>query len=761
MSNLDPFFSEVYSRLDIESLLPELEPKDKGSYHLVRCPSCQKLEAYIYKGRSGLRCNRENNCSYRSTLWVITLERNRGDKKKTLEDFSRASNVPLPPREEHWEEHLSKKLLHLNLLEEFHSLLIRELWKEGSGSNALKYLTAGRHYSLEEIESMELGLFPSLRVITQTLQEKGFSAEEIDSLGFFPAFEGRLAIPYRGSTSELKSFIGRTISSEEPKYLYPKGASRSELMGLYRAKSEPELVIVEGVLDPLIAHLKGFPQVVGMGSNSIGGEQFKLLAALKKPIFLLLDNDKAGSEGTERAVRQALEKGLEVFICRLPQNVPAKDLDELLRLDDGPQSFREILDQAKRKGSGARYLAQRVCQSHDLTSDLDKRKAISSSLKASTLLQTAIDRDCFFDEVSKITLLPRNQLLGEAQAYRDHLTREKLAKEARRLPEDISKALDAGEVPEALEALGSRVQAIRSDYLNLSARGPRSLTQILKEKLERDSNRDPNKLLGYELRNLRTFAQKIDGVQPGLIVVAASTNVGKTALVSTLALDLLASNPEVRILYFSLDDAKNVIINRLLGGLSALSLNQIQRGTRQSRSEDRAKIQASYEKLGAYSEKNRLNILDLADVRDASAITTLVQDFGTENHLVICIDGLHNLEVKNGPIREVNIERANKVKALADRFEIPVIVTAELNKIAEGNEPTLADISETGKFAYNANAVILLWSDEQEKGKEIPLNAKLAKNKLSDFKGKLELTFFRDQGRIIERESFVSLAENF
>ena len=66
-------------------------------------------------------------------------------------------------------------------------------------------------------------------------------------------------------------------------------------------------------------------------------------------------------------------------------------------------------------------------------------------------------------------------------------------------------------------------------------------------------------------------------------------------------------------------------------------------------------------------------------------------------------------------IREMNIERANKLKTLVDTYHVPIICTAELRKKTkqEGKDkaPTIHDFMETGKFGYNANVAWLLSSE--------------------------------------------------
>ena len=83
--------------------------------------------------------------------------------------------------------------------------------------------------------------------------------------------------------------------------------------------------------------------------------------------------------------------------------------------------------------------------------------------------------------------------------------------------------------------------------------------------------------------------------------------------------------------------------------------------------------------------------------------------FGKSRKAVF-IDGMYNIDTGSSGVREASIERANKIKAMSDKFRIPIICTAEVRKKPQNNKtPTkIDDIMESGKFAYNANLVWIL-----------------------------------------------------
>ncbi len=98
-----------------------------------------------------------------------------------------------------------------------------------------------------------------------------------------------------------------------------------------------------------------------------------------------------------------------------------------------------------------------------------------------------------------------------------------------------------------------------------------------------------------------------------------------------------------------------------------------------------------------------------------------------------------------------NIERANRLKDLVSNYKIPVIRTSELRKRDQSQgvdkPPTSHDLMETGKFAYNANLVLLLYPEKWERyddEDEPILRMKYAKNRLSHYRGEDGLKFVRE-----------------
>ena len=88
----------IYPNLDIESLLSELNPKNKTTYYSLTCPVCGKKEAYIPKKtilKPYIVCNRANKCAYKSSIWNYLKSSRNLSNKEILNLLAQYSGVDL------------------------------------------------------------------------------------------------------------------------------------------------------------------------------------------------------------------------------------------------------------------------------------------------------------------------------------------------------------------------------------------------------------------------------------------------------------------------------------------------------------------------------------------------------------------------------------------------------------------------------------------------------------------------------------------
>lgn len=744
--NTQDLLDEIYSNLDKAEVTRDLDPQDKGDYYLLTCPECGKKEAYLYKTGLYIKCNRLDKCGYSISLWDYVQTTKELSNQETLRELARLSGVTLSDLTGYSEDRAKEIRKRANLLEKALDYFKIQLWID-KDKEALKYLKKKRGYTETEIKAIELGFYPSQKDVEDYLVNKVNKVYDVYNVGLKTQGFGKthkLVIPYKDPIGRLKGFIVRTIKKGiEPKYLYSKGLKRDILFNLNEARrGEKDLIVTEGYLDALISTQREIKGVVATGGSRLTKAQLENSIKYKVKSFILaLDNDKAGQDGTEKSIRLINEKGLKSYVVILPEGY---DPDDLIR-EKGTEAFKKAIKEAK---SGVKWNATRILSKYDLETDKGRDDALEESLIFEETIKDPMDSKDFLDSITTTLDISREVLEPRIKGYHDKKAQERLKKGYERF---FREGLELNKI----EDIEKHIDKLR-DLRGLKSEPSIALDTYLEEKYQKDSKRERDTLLGYKLKKFSEIAKKIDGIQPGLYIIGSETNTGKTAFLTNLFLDLFDTNPELRGMYFSLDDNKDVIIDRFISIITRIDINKAKR--KQDNKRDQDKVKGAYEKLEGFWKKGRLDIKDLSEINHIDTLETEIRG-KVKGNFFVAIDGIYNLEVGKGysGIREENIERAQKVKALVDIYKIPILCTGELRKKTPGQSekrtPTRDDIMETGKFSYNSTLIWLLYPEDREnfeEGSSPILRLKFDKNKLSSFTGYQKLEFIKVKGILKE-----------
>ncbi len=131
--------------------------------------------------------------------------------------------------------------------------------------------------------------------------------------GYYDRFRGRLIFPIRDERGQTIGFGGRTLGDGLPKYLnspqtllFDKGAL---LYGLDLARETIRrvgtVVVVEGYMDVVSLHQRGFQNVVASLGTALTEAQVSLAARYAPQLVLALDADSAGNAATLRGLQVA------------------------------------------------------------------------------------------------------------------------------------------------------------------------------------------------------------------------------------------------------------------------------------------------------------------------------------------------------------------------------------------------------------------------------------------------------------------------
>lgn len=193
------------------------------------------------------------------------------------------------------------------------------------------------------------------------------------------------------------------------------------------------------------------------------------------------------------------------------------------------------------------------------------------------------------------------------------------------------------------------------------------------------------------------------GMQPGaLIILAARSTVGKTALAGGLALQVAEAGEAV--LFFSLEQSRRELAQRLLCAGSGVSMTRLR--SKNLPTDDRENLAETAAMLGVL----KLTIDDTPGrtVSQISAVSRLQKR--RDGLSLVIVDYLQFVEPDDRRIpREQQVAEITRgLKNMAKSLSIPVICLAQLNRQIENREnkrPRLADLRESGAIEQDADMV--------------------------------------------------------
>lgn len=199
-----------------------------------------------------------------------------------------------------------------------------------------------------------------------------------------------------------------------------------------------------------------------------------------------------------------------------------------------------------------------------------------------------------------------------------------------------------------------------------------------------------------------------DGLHKGeLTIVGARPGVGKTTFSLQIAEYISKKNKNVT--YVCLEMSTEQMIQKMLAKEARVNSRKIRNGDLQ---------EADIDKIGnAIIEVSNLKMNLLTKVRTIQQIEIAARRLKNRNKLDLLI--IDYLQLVRSSIKFQSREQevadiSRTLKLLSIELEIPIIALCQLNRNASKNEPTLADIRESGSIEQDADNVIFLYQEDEE-----------------------------------------------
>jgi DNA primase len=164
-------------------------------------------------------------------------------------------------------------------------------------------------------------------------------------MGFYGGpgiMSGRVVIPIHDEWGRLVAYAGRSVDSRQPRYRFPAGFGKSQVLFNYHraaTTAEDTVILVEGFFDCLRVAQAGFENVVSLLGIELYERPAELLSERFRRVLLMLDGDVAGRQGRGQVVSRLRDR-CEVDVIELPEGaqpdqLPDDELRQLIKSAEG------------------------------------------------------------------------------------------------------------------------------------------------------------------------------------------------------------------------------------------------------------------------------------------------------------------------------------------------------------------------------------------------------------------------------------------
>jgi len=219
------------------------------------------------------------------------------------------------------------------------------------------------------------------------------------------------------------------------------------------------------------------------------------------------------------------------------------------------------------------------------------------------------------------------------------------------------------------------------------------------------------------ITGISTSYDKLDQMTSGFqndefIVIGARPSVGKTALALNMASNM-AFYQKIPIAFFSLEMSEIALVNRLISSEAEVNAQNLRSGFLSS-----GDFKNIVDSMGIIHEAP-FYIVDIPNMEIAKLRTQARKLSAQQGIKIIFIDylGLIGHDNKYLPRFEQISEISRSLKSLARELHIPVVVLCQLNRDAQFETPTLANLRDSGSIEQDADLVMFLNRPQPKKNK--------------------------------------------
>ena len=352
-------------------------------------------------------------------------------------------------REKEGEEKEKYKRM-LRLADEY---FVKEL---STSASSQQYLREKRHLTDDVIRQWGLWYAPDTMFgLTKILLQKWFSETDCISIWLARKKEGwdlygfyrnRIMFPIHDHMGNIVWFGARAIDpNDQPKYLNSSDSPLYDksrvLYGLDKVKNtlreHDAIVVVEGYMDVIWFSRIWLPIAVATCGTSLTPNHMKLLKRYTSNIYFLFDNDPAGIQASQRALKVAYQHDLYPKMITLPDGY--KDIDEWANTNPSSDAVQWLLSSAI---DGFQWMIHTIIQANDMWNPVERKRFLQTVFDMLLYIQdfsilswyleavakkVSMSYDIIFSQFKTFT---KSQTVTVAHIRKDQESQQKVQKES-------------------------------------------------------------------------------------------------------------------------------------------------------------------------------------------------------------------------------------------------------------------------------------------------------------------------------------------
>ncbi len=633
-----------------------------------------------------------------------------------------------------------------------------------------------RKWTVETARALGIGTVDNFDIYLKTMKALGWTQEFMQQVGLLD----RRIFSHNSLIFTVNDINGRPVAfaarnmlvkqkGDEEKYgakyvnsplsvIYPKGRI---LYGLNECLDLPgPLWIVEGYPDRVTLWQAGTKKVAAIGGTSFTspseahktGENHLdvLIEHNLTNLILCLDGDTMGVHNTGKIIDEHLVKAPTVSarICNLP---PTSDDPDSFISENGLEEFNKF-----------QLLAPFAWKLDHLPYNADPKETADKMIPLIVNEPNSISRWDMCRTLSAKTNIPldfiNQEVLNQTNGIQN-MVQKKILQAGKDMQRKLSSLNDT-------DSIVTMVGDYYGKMLNMIEDTTNEQVDYV-EKVASVKNLLLNKNVGnrFSCGKLTQISEALGGFpcDAQMMILTGYANIGKTSFVRNLAWELIRSNPEIHLIFMSIDDSFQKIINGFVSLLTGVPQDLVSNRILLEKNPVMEKtVLAGFDEMAKL--KDRMVIKDDDDGFTVLAMEKHINEAikkYPEKKLVFMLDNFHRLaDVDSGKWEEMD-STAKRIKRMCKRYNIPMFVNVELRKTEWSSRATIRDVKGTGSIEFVSDLVwilhqnyhidrqsVMIWNN---KGTTSPINElECPKNKITGSKGNIFFKFDPKRSRYEE-----------